>query len=519
MANGTYDAVVIGAGHNGLVTAAYLAGEGMSVLVLERLDKIGGAVTTDEFAPGFMGPMCSYVVHALRGKVIDDLRLREHGFEFTDVGARGRVSSRLHPFPDGSYIGGPEVRDQFDTINQIQAFSEHDARNYPGWLDFWDQAAAILDPYYLKEPPTIAELAQGVRGSRQEDVLEKLLTWSYIDLVESFFEDEKVQAHAMTHNIECDPSTPGSMLGVALFKCSQFNRPEDQGIPRMSMGTVSQSIADSARSRGAEIRTRAIVEKVIVEDGEAKGVRLAGGEEIRAEVVVCNADPKRTFSTMFEPEQLSGETRKRLKRWKTKAGCVKFLAGLSELPDFSSYLGEGYDRNGITYVNIMPSVAYHQASWDAAMAGRPSQHPMMSIQLTSTAEPGLVRGNGHVMSIWTLYYPPVLAEGSWDQRRDEVGEYIIDVLTQYAPNFRESIVEHTVQAPLDIETRVGMTDGNIRHLDMIPNQLLSQRQPYRTEIRNFYMCGAGTHPMGEVTGAPGHNAAHAIMRDQERIPA
>ena len=337
--------------------------------------------------------------------------------------------------------------------------------------------------------------------------------------MEHYFEDERVKAHAMTHNIECDPSTPGSMLGIALFKCSQFNRPEDQGIPRMSMGTVSQSIADSARSRGAEIRTRAIVEQVIVEDGEAKGVRLAGGEEIRAGVVVCNADPKRTFSTMFEPEQLSGDTHRRLKRWKTQAGCVKFLAGLSELPDFSSYLGEGYDRNGITYVNIMPSVDYHQASWDACAAGRPSEHPCMSIQLTSTAEPRLARGDGHVMSIWTLFYPPNLAEGTWDQRRDEVGEHIIDVLTQYAPNFRDSIVEHTVQAPLDIETRVGMTDGNIRHLDMVPNQLLSQRQPYRTEIRNFYMCGAGTHPMGEVTGAPGHNAAHVILRDQERIPA
>ena len=519
MADKTYDAIVIGAGHNGLVTAAYLAREGMSVVVLERLDKIGGAVTTDEFAPGFMGPMCSYVVHALRGKVIDDLRLRDHGFEFADAGPQGLAYRRIHPFPDGRYIGGPDMRDQLDLINQIRDFSEHDARNYSGWLDFWEQAASILDPYFLAEPPTISELIEGVRGTRQEEVLERLLTWSYIDLVDYFFEDEHVRAHAMNFNIECDPSTPGSMLGVALFKCSGFNRPEDQGIPRMSMGTVSQSIANSAESHGAEIRTRAIVDQVIVEDGEAKGVRLADGEEIRGGIVVCNADPKRTFSTLFQPEEISEATQKRLKRWKTKAGCVKFLAGLSELPDFSRYLGEGYDRNRISYVTIAPSVEYHQASWDAAASGNPTMHPLMSIQLTSTVEPNLVRGNGHVMSIWTLFYPTELAEGTWDQRRDEVGEHIINTLTQYAPNFRESIVEHTVQAPLDIETRVGMTDGNIRHLDMIPNQLLAQRQPYRTEVRNFYMCGAGTHPMGEVTGAPGHNAAHAILRDLERIPA
>ncbi len=516
MIDNEYDAIIIGAGHNGLVTAGYLAKDGLSVLVLERLDKIGGAATTDEFSPGFSGPMCSYICHLLQGKVIDDLHLREHGFEVIKVGAESDTSRSIHPFPDGRFLGGPGINDHFDTANQIREFSEHDSGRYFDWVRFWEEASGILYPYFLTEPPTLAELVDSVRGTRREEVLEKMLTWSYIDLIEDHFEDEHVQTHFLDIT-EMNPGSAGSILGYAMLRCDQFSRDQDRGIPKMSMGTITQSMAEAARSFGAEIRTLAPVKDVIVEDGEAKGVRLASGQEIRSSIVASNADPKRTFTTLFHSEDIGEDTIRRVKRMKTKSGCVKFLAAIKELPDLSRYLGPNYDRGAILNIKIVPSVEYFQQSWVDAESGKPTTCPIMDIQLTSTAEPSLVPKGGHVMSNWVLYEAPDLKDGTWDDIRDEVGEQIIDVITQYAPNFRDSLIDYTVQTPVDIETRVGMTDGNIGHLDTMPSQLLTQRQPYRTHIKSFYMCGAGTHPMGEVTGAPGHNAAHAILKDLQKV--
>lgn len=516
MPGSQYDAIIIGAGHNGLVTASYLAKEGLSVLVLERLEKVGGGATTDEYAPGFSGPMCAYILHSLQGKVVDDLRLRDHGFEFAYSSGQDDRSRKIHLFPDGTFLDGPGISGHFDLANQISQFSENDARAYFDWVAFWDDASAILYPYYMTEPPTIADLFDSVKGTRQEAVLEKLLTWSHIDLVERHFEDERVKAHFMRADTEMDPSSAGSMLGNAMFACSRFSRPTDRGVPRMSLGTLSEAMADAARSFGVEIRLGALVSSVIVEQGMARGVRLASGEEIAGNVVASNADPKRTFTTLLQPSELDEETKKRLKRWKTRAGCVKFLAALKELPDLSRYLGSGYDPNWVLHFQIMPSVEYHQQSWNDAASGKPTTCPIMNYQVTSTVEPALVRGQGHVLSNWVLFEPPKLKEGAWSDLSQEIGEQIIDDTTEYIPNFRDSLIDWTIQTPEDIETRVGMTDGSIRHLDMIPSQMLSQRQSYRTHIKNFYMCGGGTHPMGELTGAPGHNAAQVILKELGR---
>lgn len=518
MSNDNYDAIVIGAGHNGLVTAGYLAREGLSVLVLERLDKLGGAVTTDEFAPGFLGPMCSYVSYMLQGKVVDDLDLKGHGFELIRPPTKGFYG--IHPFLDGTYFGGPCIDSEFDVANQIAGFSERDSRSYFQWRSFWDDAAGIMAPYFLSDPPTIADLMSDVRGTRQEEVLEKLLTWSYVDAVTDAFEDERVQAHFLGI-IEMDPSAPGSMLGPAIERAGiDASRPEDKGVPRMSMGNITDSLESSVRGLGVDIRTRAPVSQVMVEGGLATGVRLANGETITARTVISNADPKRMYDSMLEGAELSEDTVRRAKGWKTRAGCVKFLAAMTELPDLSRYLGDSYDKSGLMHIHIDESLAYHQQSWDDCEARKPTTCPIMSIQLTTVAEPRLAKsGAGHVMSNWVTYESPDLAEGDWSDIRDEVGEQIIDVITQYAPNFRDSLIEWTVQSPVDIDTRVGMTDGNIFHLDMVPNQLLSQRHPYKTEVQNLYMCGSGTHPMGCVTGAPGHNAAMSILRDLGRAAA
>ena len=209
MENTEYDAIIIGAGHNGLVAATYLAKEGLDVLVLERLDRVGGAVTTDEFSPGFMGPMCSYVSHVLQGKVVDDLELRKHGLEFAYSRKESDSSRRIHLFPDGTFIGGPGNTDKFSLAKQLSSFNEKDAQAYFRWDSFWDEAASILYPYFLTEPPTIADLMQTVKGTSRENVLEKLLTWSYIDLIEDHFQDDRIKATYFAMRVEQQKHTCG----------------------------------------------------------------------------------------------------------------------------------------------------------------------------------------------------------------------------------------------------------------------------------------------------------------------
>ena len=512
-----YDAIIIGAGHNGLVTAGYLAKDGLSVLVLERLDKVGGACTTDEIFPGFSGPMCAYICYMLQGKVIDDLRLRDFGFEILPLGGAGQGSRGLHPFPDGAYLHGPGIETSFDVAQQLKEFSEHDARSYFDWLSFWEEAAGILLPYFLTEPPTLAQVMDDVRGTRREEVLEKMLTSSMMDMVNEFFDDDRVRASFLGIP-ESDPSATGSVMSNAYFKTALLTRDRDRGIPKGSMGAVTQAMADAARSFGAEIRVGTAVQDVIVENGEAKGVRLASGEEIRSFIVVSNADPKRTFTTLVKLEDSGESLARKVENWKNQAGCVKFLAALKDPPDFSRYLGNGYDRDAIVNVNIAPSTEYFQQAWDDCKAGKITDNPLMHVQMPSIVDPSLTPKGGVMLSNWVLYYPPELKDGmTWDDARNTVGERIIDVMTEYAPNFRESLIDWTVQTPIDIEERVGITDGNIRHGDVIPQQMLTNRFSYRTPIQNFYLCGAGTHPGGEVTGAPGHNAARAILKDLARI--
>ena len=524
MSKNQYDAIIIGAGHNGLVAANYLARDGLSVLLLERRDIIGGGSTTEEFSPGFRVSHCATAVWGLQPKIIDELELRKHGFELVEtgmprLGSSANVSAksrtRVHVFPDGTYIGGPWVKTDADKMIQIRELSEHDAEAFPKWVEFWEDAASIFHPYLMTEPPSLAEAMRVVAGTPKEEILEKLLTWSYLDLVHDFFENEYVKAHVINPGVhESDPSAPGSPLAAAIFSTVSFgSRNDDRGIPRMGMGTITESIAGAARSVGVEIRTNAAVREVIVEDGAATGVKLENGEELRSRLVVSNADPKRTFTTLFRDEDIDEETLKRVKRWKTQAGCLKFLAAMRELPDLSRYLGDDYDREQIVGMKILPSVEYYQKSWNDAAAGIPTRYPALGIQLSTTVDRELTNGRGHVMATYAPFAAGQLAEGTWDDAKQQVGERIIDIITECAPNFRDSLIDWEVMTPLDIQRRVGMTDGNIRHLDMIPSQLLAQRQPYRTSVKNFYMCGAGTHPMGEVIGVPGHNAAHAILKD------
>ena len=503
--------IIIGAGHNGLVAANYLAMAGARVTLLERREFVGGACITEELFPGFRVSSCSYVCHILQGKVIDDLEIRKHGFEIHSLNP-----SRFHPFPDGHHI--LTWQDHERNVEEIRRIAPGDLDGYRKWTEFWKRASGILYRYFLTDPPTLAEVAGAVMGTPDEEVFERMLTGNMKDLVHEHFGSELLRASFIEAHDSGDVRAPGSIMAVAYIKCNQFTEPGNLGIPVGGMGGITQALEKAARARNVRIRTGVEVERISIQNEKATGVVLVGGERLEADVILSNADPKRTFLTLVDGTTLEPGFKDRIRRLKTEVSCLKFHCSLRELPDFSSYLGPNHDPQLLGYIRICPSVSYFENSWLEARGGAPSSHPIMAIQIPSVYDTTLTPPGKHVMSIWSLYAPVHLAEGTWDDAKRRVGEQLIEVIAQYAPNIREAIIDWELFTPLDLERRVYLTDGNIRHLDIIPGQMLAQRpnrelSGYRTPVAGLYLCGAGTHPGGEVTGAPGHNAARAVMRD------
>jgi phytoene dehydrogenase-like protein len=506
-----YDAVIIGAGHNGLVAGTYLARAGLRVLLLERREMVGGACVTEELFPGYRLSSCSYICHLLQEKVITDLELPRHGFEVYTL-----EPGRFHPFPDGRYLVTWDEHQR--TAAEIARYSAHDAQAYLDWMAFWERAGRLLHPYFLTAPPTYAEIMARVRGTDDEALLETLLTRSMLELVEEYFETDMVRAHTLSVQDIGDPRAPGSPLCYAYIKVNLCSAPGTVGIVKGGMGGITQAMASAARQAGVEMHTGAEVGRVLVEKGEARGVVLRTGEVIRSTLTVSNADPKRTFLTLVPQEALAPAFVQQVRRISTRAAYLKFHAAVRELPDFSRYLGSDFDPHYLAQVKICPSTEYFERSWQDAREGRPSRCPLMEVQIPSVYDPTLCRPGHHVVSIWVLYAPPRLREGTWEAQRRAVGEQLIDTLTGYAPNFRRALLDWQLLTPVDLEQRVGLTDGNIRHIDIVPQQMFARRPltgwaQYRTPVPRFYLCGAGTHPGGEVTGAPGHNAAQAILAD------
>lgn len=506
-----YDVIVLGGGHNGLVAAGYLARAGLNVIVLERRDIVGGACMTEELFPGYRFSACSYICYLLQSQIIEDLELRKHGFE-----VYAHDPTRFQPFPDGSRLLLWE--DVERTQQEIARISPRDAERYPEWLAFWERAAGIIHPYFLRAAPTVDEIADGLRGTDDDALFQRLLTISMKELLTELFESTQVRA-AFTHAHDVgDLTAPGSAWCYAHIKTSVRNKPEDVGLVHGGMGGITQAMARSAQSAGVIVQTGAEVDHILIEDGEACGVALVDGSQVRSRMVISNADPKRTFLKLVHPEHIDADFTRQIGQLKTDAAYLKFHASLRELPDFSAYFDGDFDPHLLSEIKICPSMEYFESSWRDATEGMPSRTPMMEVQIPSVYDPTMAPSGHHVMSIWSCYAPVRLREGSWEDKRHEVGEHLIDTLAEYAPNIRDAIIDWSLFTPLDIERRVGLTDGNIRQLDIIPGQFMAQRPmsgwaDYRTPISHLYLCGGGTHPGGEVTGAPGHNAAAAVLAD------
>ena len=504
------DAVIVGGGHNGLVTAFYLARAGKRVLVLEARDRIGGAVSTDELVPGYRFSVCAHVLRYLQPAVI------------RDMGLAGRVRvHRLSPYrvnlyPDGSsWTQWPDGR---RTVESLERFAPGSSRGLAAWEAFWARAAKLYAPYWLSDPPADDDLRARSAELGEPDLYDRLREQDMASFVRAHFDDERVQGAFIGG--AGDPRAPGSMLEAA-WGAVAFD-PEWVGLPEGGMGALADALAGAAAAAGATIRTGTRVTRVLVDGGAAVGVETADGETIRAEIVASNLGPKPTFLELVEPGALDAGFRARVDALSMTVAWVKAHFGLREPLRLDRYLGTGHDPRAAAYVRMCPSIDVMTRSWDEAAAGRPAAEPVIQLGSLSVHDPASAPAGGHAVSALTFYAPPRPAGASWDDLRDGVAEALIDQIDGYIPNFRRGLAGHILLTPLDLERRYGMVDGNIDHGDHVPGQFFTGRPfegsgGWRTPIRGLFCCGAGTHPGGEVSGAPGYNAAHAILAHDRAV--
>lgn len=521
-----YDAVIIGAGHNGLVCAFYLARAGLKVRIVERRDVVGGAAVTEEFHPGFRNSVASYTVSLLQPKVIADMRLHENGYRVIE-----RPISNFLPQEDGGYLklGGGLERTQAE----FRKFSAHDADALPAYYDALEGVAEVLRSLALKSPPNVGEglrtlfdgASQGWNLSRlpltaKRDVLD-LFTKSATSFLGQWFESEAVKAafgfDAVVGNY-ASPDTPGSAYVLLHHVFGEVNGKKGAwGHAIGGMGTITQIMADVCRRSGVEISLEAPVAEVLVDGGTVAGVKLESGEEIVATRVIANVGPKLLYGKMLDPAHQPEDFRRRMRGFKAGGGTFRMNVALSELPRFTCLPEPGeHHRSGII---IAPTLDYmDQAFLDAKRHGW-SKAPIVEMLIPSTVDDSLAPPGQHVASLFCQQFAPELPDGrDWDAEEDAAADTIIDTVEQHAPGFRASILGRQVLSPKGLYRKFGLVGGDIMHGHMSLDQLWSARPvlghgAYRGPVRGLYMCGAGTHPGGGVTGAPGHNCAHEVLAD------
>lgn len=505
------DVVVIGAGHNGLVCAGYLAKAGLDVVVVERSGRIGGACVTEELIPGYRFSTFAYGAHGPGPRICRDLDVPADAFVVEALDP-----TMLAPYPDGDGI--VLWSDIERTAAGLERFGSGEAEGYLAYTRYMNEAIGLAEAWFLSPPMTHGELYERYRGTCRAAVLEAMLTRSHWDVLSDYFGSEKVKSALSRSDDYGYPTAAGSLLAEAVESASRGAGLEGKsGIVRGGMGEITGALASAARRFGVEIRVNCPVEAVEVAQRRAVGVRLANGELLRAGRVVSNADPKRTFLKLVDASHLDSGFRRQVEKIKTRAGYMKYHAALSGVPRFSAVPPElADDVRAVAHVRISPSLEYVERAWLDAQSGIPARDPVMSLQLPTVYDPQMAPPGKQVFGAWVRFAPARPLEGNWDALREPTMENIVRIIEDYAPGFRELIEWQRLYTPADIERETGITDASIRHVDMTLDQMLHRRplpawSAYKTPLEGLYLCGSGTHPCGSVTGGPGHNAAHAIL--------
>ena len=524
-----YDAIVIGAGHNGLVNGAYLARAGMKTLILERRHLVGGAAITEELRPGYWFTTFSYALSLLRPQIIQELELPKHGFMPL------LMSTRFAPGDDGEYLRFN--RDHDETLREIARISPHDADAYEQYSHDLDRVCQAIKPLLDTVPPDPFSddpeelLALAAVGSRLRSLDKRtlhnavrLLTGSAADFLDDYFESTLLKGYLASSSIigsKVGPRSQGSGL-VLLFHSLGEHDGEfgTWAFHKGGNGGFTQVLARAAEAFGAEIRLEAPVERVLTRDGEATGVALADGTEIAADVVVSALDPRRTFLELVDPRELPDDLVEDIRRLKFQGVSSKVNFALDALPTHPA-LGASPDLYR-GFMNIGPSIDYLEHAFDDAKYGWYSEHPYIDCAIQSTIDPDMAPPGKHVLSCFVQYTPYRLRESDWDAEREPMADRAQAALERFFPGFGDLVLQREVQTPLDIERTVGLSEGNIFAGEFLAPQMFFFRPApgwaqYRTPLHGYYQCGSGTHPGGCVMGAPGRLAAGQIIKDRSAV--
>lgn len=503
--------IIIGAGHNGLVCAGYLAKAALDVLVLERNHCIGGACITEELVPGYNFSTFAYDAHGPGPKICRDLEVPAEAFLIEPMNP-----SCFHPFPDGDHIMIFPDRDK--TASGLMRFAQREAEGYMSYQRFLDRCASLVEDWFLHPPLTHQQLYEKYYGTDKAATLETMLTRSHWDVLCDYFDNEKVRCSLARADDVGDPTAVGSLLAEAVEGGSTGAGVENKsGVVHGGMGMISKALGEAAQRYGAEIRTDCKVQQIVVENGRAVAVRLEGGETLRTQMVVSNADPKRTFLKLIRAQDICDDLRRQVQNIKTRAGYMKYHAILSDVPTFSALpVDSRADARAVASCRIAPTLAYFQNAWRDAQLGIPAREPLLSTQLPTAYTSQMAPPGKHIFGAWVRYAPARPKQGDWESLREPTMRNIVAVVEKYAPGFSDLIEWQKLYTPADIQRQTGITDASIRHVDMTLDQMLHRRplpgwSAYQSPVPGLWLCGSGTHPCGSVTGGPGHNAAHAIL--------
>lgn len=503
------DAIIIGAGHNGLVAACYLARAGLSVLVLERRPVVGGAAVTEELLPGVRVSAASYALSLFRPDIYRDLQLARHGLAF---GAKD--PQMFVPLPDGRHFF--VWRDGDRTREELHKVHPPDADAYLRWGRFWEETVALLRPFAESaSPPPPAEVEKELARRGRSDVWRLAVAGSVAECVEEFFESDEVRGCMATQGLigtQASPREPGTawVMGYHALGGELLGATGTWAWVRGGMGALTGALASAAAEAGVEIRTGVPVESVLVDDGRAVGVATSGGAVHHAGAVLSNADPKRTFLGLVPAGALEPEFQKQVKDWRVDGAVVKVNLALSELPDFLALPGTEPGHQHRATTEIAPSIAYLEKAAADAAGGRYSENPFMELFCASVPDPTLAPPGVHVVSAFSQYAPV----GEWSA--DEALRNVLATIGRYAPNVPGAVLASQVLGPPELEEHFGLTGGDIFHGAMVAEQSFGARFPYRTPVPGLYLCGSGASPGGGVMGAAGRNAAKTVIADLER---